>query len=472
MLTNERISTLSTNNLPAGGDDPTRFYPTEAWYPVHYVQDLDTTKPTKFTLLGQDLVIWWDPQAICWRAFADQCPHRLVPLSEGRIAADGLLECPYHGWAFKGDGQCDRIPQQADGDRANESKRACATVFATAVQQGLLFIYPGNPENAPQVSVPLIEPLEEEPDKWICLNTFRDLPYDALTLLENVLDSSHVPFTHHRSVGNRANASTVELELLAAGKQGFDGFWQAGPRKGTLGSQRTKFIAPNLMWHDLTSKQFGRTMTVVYATPTRKGECRVFARFPFQFASPLPGFFIKLTPRWYSHMRNNAILEDDQIFLHYQERYLEAKGGGANLAKACYLPTRADTFVAALRTWVTDYEADPFPGQQLPPPLSNGVLLDRYHSHTQHCASCRGALATIQRVRLILAIAGAILWAGLPLLSLWGEMPSLPIASLITGIPLIAGGIWLWLGNLEREFYQGRAVPPRNLPENPKKKPD
>jgi len=28
--------------------------------------------------------------------------------------------------------------------------------------------------------------------QWICLNTFRDLPYDALTLLENVLDSSHV----------------------------------------------------------------------------------------------------------------------------------------------------------------------------------------------------------------------------------------------------------------------------------------
>jgi len=53
--------------------------------------------------------------------------------------------------------------------------------------------------------------MEESPDEWICLNTFRDLPYDALTLLENVLDSSHVSFTHHRSVGNRANAGPVEL---------------------------------------------------------------------------------------------------------------------------------------------------------------------------------------------------------------------------------------------------------------------
>ena len=468
MLTRDRVSNPSTNNLLVGGSDPTHFYPTEAWYPVHYVEDLDKTKPTKFTLLGQDLVIWWDQQAGCWRAFADQCPHRLVPLSAGRIAEDGLLECPYHGWAFKGDGECDRIPQQSEGDRANESKRACATIFSTVEQQGLLFVYPGNSENASQVSVPIIEPLEEDPDKWVCLNTFRDLPYDALTLLENVLDASHVPFTHHRSVGNRSNASTVELEVLAAGKQGFDGFWEAGPRKGTLGSQHTKFIAPNLMWHDLTSKQFGRTMTVVYATPTRKGECRVFARFPFQFSSKLPAFFIKLTPRWYSHIGNNAILEDDQIFLHHQERYLEAKGGGANLAKAFYLPTRADAYVSALRKWVTEYEADPFPGQVLSPPLADAVLLDRYQSHTQHCASCRTALANIQRLRLGIAIAGAILWAVLPLLTLWLGTPSALFATLMAIIPLTAGGIWLWLGNLERQFYQGRAVPPRNLPEKRK----
>ncbi|WP_241329762.1 Rieske 2Fe-2S domain-containing protein, partial [Escherichia coli] len=76
---------------PAGGTDPTRFDWKEAWYPVHYVQDLDKTKPTKFTLLGKDLVIWWDAQTDSWRTFADQCPHRLVPLSEGRIAPDGLL---------------------------------------------------------------------------------------------------------------------------------------------------------------------------------------------------------------------------------------------------------------------------------------------------------------------------------------------------------------------------------------------
>lgn len=468
MLTEDRIQTALSPHLdplPAGGSDPSRFDCREAWYPVHYLEDLDRAALTKFTLLGQDLVLWWDKAGQCWRAFEDQCPHRLVPLSEGRIAADGLLECPYHGWAFQGDGQCDRIPQQVAGGCAHASKRACVASFPTAERQGLLFVYPGNPDNAPKVSIPVIEPMETDPDGWICLNTFRDLPYDALTLLENVLDASHVPFTHHRSVGNRANAAPVELEVLETGKQGFRGLWPEGPRKGTLGQQQTTFVAPSLMWHDLTSRQFGRTLTVVYATPIRKGECRVFARFPFKFASKLPALLIQLTPRWYSHIGQNNILEDDQIFLHYQERYLAAKGGSQNFAKAFYLPTRADAFVSELRKWVNAYEADPFPGDTFTPPLPAAILLDRYHSHVQHCASCRQALTRIRQLKWGLAIVGGSLWATLPLMALLVGSVNLTVAVLSALLPLLLGGGWLLLYRLERQFYEGRAVPPRNLPE-------
>jgi phenylpropionate dioxygenase-like ring-hydroxylating dioxygenase large terminal subunit len=329
----------------------------------------------------------------------------------------------------------------------------------------LLFVYAGQPENATKVKLPIVDLLEDGVDEWVCLNTFRDLPYDALTLLENVLDASHVPFTHHRSVGNRSNASTVDLEVVEATRQGFTGLWEEGPRKGTLGRQHTTFIAPALMWHDLTSKQFGRTLTVVYATPVRKGECRLFARFPFKFPSKLPGFIIQRTPRWYSHLGQNGVLEDDQIFLHFQERYLANKGGSTNFAKAFYLPTRADSFVSELRKWVNAYEADPFPGEPLPPRLSTEALCDRYHSHTEKCASCRGALTNIKRLRLGLAIGGAIAWSSVPLLSLLLGQPSLLLTILAAGIPILAGGAWLALGRLERQFYEGRRIPPRNLPE-------
>jgi phenylpropionate dioxygenase-like ring-hydroxylating dioxygenase large terminal subunit len=55
MQIEERIQTRS---LSVGGSDPALFDCKEAWYPVHYLSDLDRSKLTRFTLLGQDLVIW------------------------------------------------------------------------------------------------------------------------------------------------------------------------------------------------------------------------------------------------------------------------------------------------------------------------------------------------------------------------------------------------------------------------------
>ncbi|MFB2936631.1 Rieske 2Fe-2S domain-containing protein [Aerosakkonemataceae cyanobacterium BLCC-F154] len=458
----------TTAEMLAGGNDRDRFDWQEAWYPVHYLADLDKSQPTPFTLLGRDIVIWWDKNASSWRVFDDKCPHRLARLSEGRVAEDGLLECPYHGWAFAGNGNCERIPQQVADSKAETSKRACVASLPTIEKQGMLFVYPGKPENAALTKVPIVDAIEENPDEWTCINTFRDLPYDALTLLENVLDASHVPYTHHRTVGNRSNASPVELEVTESGKNGFKGVWQEGPRKGTLGRQDTTFIAPNLMWHDLTSKQFGRTLTVVYATPIRKGECRLFAIFPFKFASKLPGLFIKLTPRWYSHLGQNRVLEDDQIFLHHQERYL-AEVGSENFTKAFYLPTKADSFVFELRQWVNQYSVDPFPNTSLPPALSREELLDRYHSHTTKCKSCRTALANIQKVRLGLGVGVAFAWTITPIIAVLLNQKAILPTALLTGLSLCLGAVWLYLGKLEKRFYQGENIPPRNMVEKAKK---
>ena len=449
----------------AGGDDPIKFNPIESWYPVFYVEDLDKLKPTPFTLLDRDLVIWWDNLASQWRSFDDRCPHRLARLSEGRIAEDGLLECPYHGWAFTGAGTCDRIPQQLPDAKAETSRRACVKSLPTAVEQGLLFIYSGTATRAAETKVPVIPVpmLDGKPqDGWVMLNTFRDLPYDASTLLENVLDASHLPFTHHNSVGKRSNASPVELEVTASGKSGFTGTWAEGPRKGTLGRQNTTFIAPCLMWHELKSKQLGETITVVYATPTRKGECRVFARFPFKFASKLPAFFISNTPQWYSHINNNAILEDDQIFLHHQERYLERSGGSESFNQAFYLPTKADVFVFEYRQWLNNYQADPFPGQTFKPALSTEQLLDRYHSHTEHCHSCRNAHKNIQTAKQAIAVIALLAWAITTIFAVIGGGTALTPVSIAMGI-VIGGSIaWTICDKLQVKLERGERTPARN----------
>ncbi|MEA5473964.1 Rieske 2Fe-2S domain-containing protein [Synechococcus sp. CCY9201] len=425
------------------------------WYPVAPLADLDRRRPQPFTLLEQDLVLWWEEAAQQWRAFADVCPHRLVPLSDGRINARGELECPYHGWSFEGSGRCTLIPQ-AESDAALASRRSTCRTYATAEAQGLLFVFAGDPNEAAAVPLPLVPALEEPGEPWLVQDTFRDLPMDALTLLENVLDVSHVPFTHHKTVGNRATAAPVRAELTSFSEEGFTGLWPEGPRKGSLGSQHTTFAAPALMWHELDAKAFARILTVVYAVPIRRGECRLLARFPFRFRSPWPARLLGLRPRWLQHISNHRVLEDDQLFLHWQERVLETRGRSGSASRAYNLATGADLYIKALHDWVSRFSADPFPDQALPPRLERDALMERFHAHTEHCQSCGGALAGIRRWRP---------WLPLPL---WGSLAA--IAWFHTLPALVAGGTVALasaladrqLGRWEQGLLRGTGEPPRN----------
>jgi phenylpropionate dioxygenase-like ring-hydroxylating dioxygenase large terminal subunit len=72
---------------------------------------MDRSIPHPLLLLGQPVVLWYDRNLKRWCCFLDQCPHRLAPLSEGRIDEEGRLQCSYHGWSFEGKGTCACIPQ-------------------------------------------------------------------------------------------------------------------------------------------------------------------------------------------------------------------------------------------------------------------------------------------------------------------------------------------------------------------------
>jgi nitrite reductase/ring-hydroxylating ferredoxin subunit len=78
---------------------------TKQWYPVAVVDFLDPSRPHAMQLLGKDIVLWRDGSGK-WRCFEDFCPHRLAPLSEGRVEPDGTLLCAYHAWRFDSEGNC------------------------------------------------------------------------------------------------------------------------------------------------------------------------------------------------------------------------------------------------------------------------------------------------------------------------------------------------------------------------------
>ena len=500
LLTKTRGAVLDVDeslpSLETKGTEPFDWH--SQWYPIAFECDLEDDAPYAFTLLGTPLVFWKNktsgasddaPEYSC---VADMCPHRLAPLSEGRINDKGEIECGYHGWTFEGkSGKCTSIPQLgSEGpavDTALNSPRACATPYYTKVAQGVLWCYPTKIDGTKTVDDLPPLPLIPELDDPMCVyqDVFRDLPMDYSTLLENVMDVSHVPFTHHNSVGKRENATPVVLELTTEDKKvsrnGFIGEWKEGPRKGKYGTQYTEFQAPALMRHTLRTDQF-TTLTVVYAVPIAPGKCRLIARFPFIFKAALPRKLFGLFPKWYTHTNQNAILEDDQIFLHKQERLIEISRTVKNekYAKACYMPSSADVYVNAFRNWIVDV-ANGGPSwpegmsTKLPPQEeTREALLDRYHAHTKNCKSCAQALAKIVIFRkflrvfslVALAVTTAFVAACISSSTAWvsASASGLKPAYLCGVLSALAAILREKLGQLEKKMRVGPYPPPRRPP--------
>lgn len=69
----------------------------------------------------------------CELPLLNRCPHRAVPLSEGKVWSDGSLMCSYHGWRFGEDGACKAIPQASARRLALGASGPCCAVSAPLV---------------------------------------------------------------------------------------------------------------------------------------------------------------------------------------------------------------------------------------------------------------------------------------------------------------------------------------------------
>lgn len=132
-------------------------------------------------------------------AFLDRCPHRLAPMSAGRVVAaeygSARLACGYHGWRYDADGRCDLIP--ALGKTEGISRRAAlAPPAGLAEAYGLVWLAP-EPPLAPLPAFPEWD----SPGVTRARSASVRTTAGAAQLVDNFLDAAHFPFVHAASFG-------------------------------------------------------------------------------------------------------------------------------------------------------------------------------------------------------------------------------------------------------------------------------
>ncbi|XP_021771925.1 protochlorophyllide-dependent translocon component 52, chloroplastic-like isoform X1 [Chenopodium quinoa] len=412
-------TTISTNNeVEVEVDDTKEEFDWYAqWYPVMPVSDLDKRKPHAKRVIGLDIVVWWDKTQSQWKVFNDLCPHRLAPLSEGRIDQWGRLQCVYHGWCFDASGQCKLIPQApTDGPPVHTSKKACVAVYPTTVQNKMVWFWPNSDPQFKDILLKKKPPFLPELDdpSYSNLLANREINYGYEVLIENLMDPSHVPYAHYgilktptpkvkadREGGRPLNLSVKDMDI--------NGF----TTKQDWGSG--KFFAPCIYYvypdpppdnangsvsSAVNNKQVSsvvvsaqkRAVLIFICIPVSPGISRLIWSFPSNFAV----WMDRIIPRWVFHLNQNLILDSDLYLLHVQERKI-MEFGPTNWHKTCFVPTKADALVVGYRKWLNKYSkgqvnwGSKFNGGALPPTPPREELLDRYWTHVVNCSSCNAA---------------------------------------------------------------------------------
>ncbi len=379
----------------------------QQWYPLSPIVDLDPEQPTPLVLLGLNIVAWKPRDSSQYCVFLDQCPHRLAPLSEGRIDdKTGQLMCSYHGWKFDAQGYCTHIPQAEDPELiAKNREHYGATALPVQEVNGLLWVWPDANSAAIALSHPLpLSPYIDASRGFVWSSIVRDLEYDWQTLIENVADPSHVQFAHHGVQGNRDRAQPLPIEIVESTQTRIVAQIERGLRT------QITFTPPchlEYVIHLGHERQLG---LVTYCIPTAPGKSRIVAQFPRNFAKRLHQW----TPRWWNHIQErNLVLDGDMVLLHAQERELQQRSRTEPWKTAYKLPTRADRLVIEFRRWFDQYCQGQLPWGELapkiaPPALSRHQLLDRYHQHTLNCSSCRQALQNLHRLQAATLVYGVV----------------------------------------------------------------
>lgn len=166
-----------------------------------YVAALDheiTSEPFARTICGKSVLFFRKSDGACV-ASSNRCPHRFAPLDKGKIVADGVVECPYHGLRFDvRSGNCIHNPH-GDG---RIPKAACVTSYVTVERHGLIWIWLGDKDLARDDQIPDFS--------FLTANEFRTLrgvigvESNYELIVDNLMDLSHVEYLHAGGLGSEA----------------------------------------------------------------------------------------------------------------------------------------------------------------------------------------------------------------------------------------------------------------------------
>jgi len=303
-----------------------------AWHPVAATAEL--ARPGDFLTLDlletPILLRNFDGEI---RAFLNVCPHRHSLLTERPRGRSETLRCQYHGWEYDRDGRTGKIPD-ARAFRPWDRENSCLRPFRVATCGDLVFV------NLCDNGVSLRDWLEPV---WVSWSGYggayrhaatweQDFPCNWKVVLENSLESYHIPQVHPQTFKDFPHEENAWHELT----ERFSSFLTMPPRDFAGRSmdwlvRRLGHPVTGEYWHQVlhphatgSSLDVFRMMQCVFPTGPRTSRYRcILFTLRGSRRGPFAWFCYRFL-RWASTLIARKVFREDASIYRGVQRGMEA----------------------------------------------------------------------------------------------------------------------------------------------------
>ena len=282
----------------AAGMDP------NYWYAIEEVKNVKPGSVVEVVFWKRSIALFRSEEGD-FSAVDNRCAHRQIKLSLGQVDGCNLV-CAYHGWRYGGDGQCVEIPHDHFG---RSFPQISIRSYPVKVRYGLVWLFPGDADQADQITLPEIPELEGK-DRWACVPLVFTWAAHHSMVIDNVSDFSHAHL--HRRYRPFDGANLVRCETIGDSVHvGYD----SNVGRGKISSHFVEHGRYNTSHIDLCFQypyQWSNTDDAIkhwlFVLPINERTTRVFFLFyfkslkipltPFRFPRVAMSAVMKLSNRW------------------------------------------------------------------------------------------------------------------------------------------------------------------------------
>lgn len=177
-------------------------YINNCWYVAAWCHEVAVHQMVAIPIINKPVLIYRKADGTL-TAMADQCCHRHMPLSKGRLEGDDI-RCMYHGLKFNAAGRCIEVPtMRLTGEEVPE--QFVVPVYPVVEKHDWIWVWLGDPDLADTALVPPTTG-PDDPD-WFMHKGHLDYDANYLLINDNLSDLGHIAYTHQNSfAGGKSDA--------------------------------------------------------------------------------------------------------------------------------------------------------------------------------------------------------------------------------------------------------------------------